>query len=221
MVGGITDADSGDPKGIAITATNVTNGALFFSTNNGTSWLQVNPVSLSSALLLAADNTSRVYYQPAADYNGTVSDAITLHAWDQSNGLATGTRASVISGSSAAFSSNTDKVAITITAVNDTPVASGNVTALSVAEDSANSTAQSLGLNTRSYSPGPADESGQTLGVIINNIPGFIDIYKAGESTALTSGATLSVSELQGLQYKTKSNANGSGTLNWTVSDNG
>ena len=33
---------------------------------------------------LAAD--ARLYFQPSADFNGTISDAITFRAWDQTSG---------------------------------------------------------------------------------------------------------------------------------------
>ena len=33
--------------------------------------------------LLAADSTTRVYFEPAADFSGTVSDVISFKAWDR------------------------------------------------------------------------------------------------------------------------------------------
>ena len=36
--------------------------------------------------LLAADANTRIYFQPNADYNGTLATAITFRAWDQSSG---------------------------------------------------------------------------------------------------------------------------------------
>ena len=42
--GGITDADSGALKGIAITASSETNGTWYYSTNGGTNWTAVGAV---------------------------------------------------------------------------------------------------------------------------------------------------------------------------------
>ena len=41
----VTDADSGALTGIALTATNTTNGTLFYSTNNGASWTAAGAVA--------------------------------------------------------------------------------------------------------------------------------------------------------------------------------
>jgi VCBS repeat-containing protein len=135
LVSGVSDADTGALKGIAITAINATNGALYYSTDGGASWSTVGAVSSTSALLLAADGNTRLYYVPSANYNGTVSDALTFSAWDRTSGVA-GTKVSTASsGGTAAFSTVTDTVAISVTAVNDAPVASGSATLSDILED--------------------------------------------------------------------------------------
>ena len=91
----VTDADNGALTGIAITDTNDGNGTWWYSTNNGGTWTQVGAVSDASALLLAADANTRVYFQGDANFNGTVSDGITFRAWDQTSGTA-GTYVSTI-----------------------------------------------------------------------------------------------------------------------------
>ncbi len=136
LVGGLNDDDSGALKGIAITATNTTNGTLWYSTNGGSNWIQVSPVSTTSALLLAAD--ARLYYQPAANYNGTTADALTFRAWDTSTGSA-GTKVDPgAGGGTSAFSTNSDTVAVTVTAVNDAPTLNAGQSPVltSLAEDS-------------------------------------------------------------------------------------
>ena len=70
----VTDADSGALTGIALTATNTTNGTWFYSTNNGANWTAVGAVTDNSALLLAADANTRLYFQPNANFNGTISN---------------------------------------------------------------------------------------------------------------------------------------------------
>ncbi|MGV3570176.1 MAG: tandem-95 repeat protein [Ramlibacter sp.] len=122
LVGGSTDIDAGAVKGIAITATDTTNGTWFYSTNNGSTWTAVGAVANNSALLLAADANTRVYFQPNLNYNGTVATALTIRAWDTTSGTA-GTKVSTATnGGTTAFSTATDTVSIVVNAVNDAPV---------------------------------------------------------------------------------------------------
>ena len=65
-----SDAD-GDLPGIAITGVNLQGGTLWYSTDNGSTWLDVGTVSDASPRLLAADETTRLYFQPAANFSGT------------------------------------------------------------------------------------------------------------------------------------------------------
>ena len=55
QVDNITDVDTGASLGIAITATNTTNGTWFYSTDGGANWQALGTVSTSNARLLAAD----------------------------------------------------------------------------------------------------------------------------------------------------------------------
>ncbi|MBT7082323.1 MAG: hypothetical protein HN929_12835, partial [Chloroflexi bacterium] len=80
-----SDAD-GDPAGIAVTGVN-SNVTLWYSTDGGVGWTQLaGTAGETSALLLAADTNTRIYLQPDANFNGTLSDAISFKAWDQSAG---------------------------------------------------------------------------------------------------------------------------------------
>ncbi|MBF0245036.1 MAG: DUF4347 domain-containing protein, partial [Planctomycetes bacterium] len=93
-----SDVDGNSP-GIAITAVN-SNGTLWYSTNGGTSWTELTgSVSDSSALTLYADVNTRVYFQPDTDYAGSLSDAITFKAWDQTGGFSNGQTGVVTTGS--------------------------------------------------------------------------------------------------------------------------
>jgi hypothetical protein len=88
QVDNVTDADAGAQLGIAITTANTTNGIWWYSRDNGSTWNALGAVSEGSARLLAADANTRLYFQANADYNGTLSDAITFRAWDQTSGTA-------------------------------------------------------------------------------------------------------------------------------------
>jgi hypothetical protein len=89
--------------------------------------------------------------------------------------------------------------------VNDPPVrTAGSPAAITVDEDSANTTAVSLGLSGLTYGPGGgADESAQTLSYEVTAIPTFITVWKADGTTQVTAGTTVTLAELQGLKYKT------------------
>src|SRR6185295_9582464 len=139
FTGGVSDADIGAVRGIAITASDETNGTWYYSTNAGASWNAVGAVSNASALLLADDGNTRLYFAPAADYTGPSGAALTLRAWDRSSGVA-GTKVDTsTNGGTTAFSSATDVVDVTVSAVNDAPVITsdggGASAALSVAEN--------------------------------------------------------------------------------------
>ena len=107
-----------------------------------------------------------------------------------------------------------------IDSLNSPPVVSGgSFSAISKPEDSDNTVAVSLGLNSMIYSAG---ELGQTLGFSITAIPAFVTLWKADGLTQVTTATVgLTQAEIQGLMYKTVADANGSGTITWTVTDSG
>ncbi|MEK6787011.1 MAG: DUF4347 domain-containing protein [Nitrospirota bacterium] len=119
FTGGITDVDGGASKGIAITGSNQTNGIWYYTRNGGTTWTAVGTVSNTSALLLADNASTRLYFAPNANYNGTSTAALTVRAWDQSSGTAGSKVSTASNGGITAFSSATDTVNVTVTAVND------------------------------------------------------------------------------------------------------
>jgi len=129
----VTDADTGAVTGIALTATNTANGTWWYSLDNGASWSLVGAVSNSAALLLKADAGTRLYFQAAANFNGSVADAITYRAWDQTSGSAGNKVDTASGGGTTAFSTATATSGITVTPVNDAPTFTSAATA-SVAE---------------------------------------------------------------------------------------
>jgi hypothetical protein len=107
--GQVADQDAGALVGIALIGTQNTGGVWQYSTT-GTSgpWSTVGTVSVSNALLLAADANTLVRFVPNAGFSGTLSPALTFKAWDQSDGLASGAHAdTTVSGGGSAFSSST------------------------------------------------------------------------------------------------------------------
>ena len=82
----VTDADSGAVTGIALDGDVNDERSWWYSLDNGAHWTDVNAVSAVSntnALLLAADADTRIYFQPNANFSGSISSAITFRAWDQ------------------------------------------------------------------------------------------------------------------------------------------
>jgi T1SS-143 domain-containing protein len=120
----VTDPDAGAVTGIALTAVDTSHGAWWYSLDGGSTWLAVGSVSNTNALLLAADASTRLYFQPAADFNGEVSNAITYRAWDQTGGTVAGTKVDTsTNGGATAFSTATATSSIDVTPTNDNPVA--------------------------------------------------------------------------------------------------
>src|SRR5207244_4083007 len=79
----------------------------------------------------------------------------------------------------------TETLSITVNAVNDVPVrTAGSPAAISVNEDSANTTAVTLGLSGLTYGPGGgSDESGQTFTYKVTAIPSFVTVFLADGTT--------------------------------------
>jgi hypothetical protein len=119
----VTDADANAQLGIAVTGADTTHGSWFYSTDGGANWNALGAVSDAAARLLAADATDRLYFQPNADFNGTIAAAITFRAWDQTSSGGDGDAAPAVpSGGTTAFSNTTDTASLTILPVNDAPV---------------------------------------------------------------------------------------------------
>ncbi len=113
FTGGISDPDSGAVKGMAITATDEAHGAWYYSTDGGANWQTVGAVSTTSALLLADNANTRLYFAPVAGFTGSVPAGLTFHAWDQTSGTA-GDRVNTVPVTTA-----TSVVPITIPALGD------------------------------------------------------------------------------------------------------
>lgn len=90
--GNIADADTSNPKGIAIIATDSTHGTWYYSNNNSTDWTTFTATN-TTARLLAANANTLVYFQPTANWQGSITSGLTIRAWDSSTGTNGGTTA--------------------------------------------------------------------------------------------------------------------------------
>ncbi|MCC6609877.1 MAG: DUF4347 domain-containing protein [Burkholderiales bacterium] len=135
QVDNVTDVDAGAQLGIAVTAADTANGSWFYSTNGGGTWVALGLVADNSARLLAADASTRIYFQPNANWNGTLASAITFRAWDQTSGANGALADTTANGGTTAFSAATDTASITVTAVNDAPTTAASGGVLSYTEN--------------------------------------------------------------------------------------
>jgi hypothetical protein len=175
-----TDVE-GDSIGIAITAVNAS-GTLYYSTDGGTNWTAVGAVAANSARVLYADANTRVYFKPNADVNGTLSDAFTFKAWDRTGGYANG-QATVDTTSGTAFSSATDTVSLTATAVNDDPTATGLPTDVTVTED----TLSNLDLSALTFAD--VDSASNAISLVLTAGAGTLTASSGGNVTVSGSGS--------------------------------
>ena len=125
----ITDIETSDPEGMAVTGFANSNGTWQYSIDAGASWIDAPTVSDTTALLLRT--TDRLRYVP--DGIRGESAQITFRAWDQSSGTA-GTLADASSnGGATAFSVSSETAEIIVQDVNDAPTAADDD--FSVSED--------------------------------------------------------------------------------------
>ncbi|MDJ0851268.1 MAG: DUF2341 domain-containing protein, partial [Myxococcota bacterium] len=131
----VTDVDTGALEGIAVVAVDDTNGTWEYTTDGGGSWLAFGSPSTNTARLLAQDANTAIRFVPDADWNGTVSDGITFHAWDQSSGANGGTAdlGALGTGGTTAFSAATESASMTVVPYSALPVATDD--SLTTAQD--------------------------------------------------------------------------------------
>ncbi|GBD36584.1 Leukotoxin [bacterium HR36] len=216
-----TDVDDGhppgytDPRGIAITAYDNSNGTWQYSTNGGTNWTNLPSLSTGQAIVLKADASSRVRFVPNPDFNGT--STFTFRAWDQSDAV---TNASVVTiptngtppADTSAYSSASATAQLTITPVNDPPRYS-TVTPSWTNPLQEDNFSTPLTITVTGIAPGPADESGQT-----------VTVTATSSNSALTGALTVNYNSGTGtatVSFTPPANAYGNATITITLQDNG
>jgi hypothetical protein len=140
---------------IAITSIN-SNGTLYYSINNGTTWQAASALTTNALLL---DNDSRVFFKPNTNWSGTTDNAFEYRAWDQSNTTAVIKAGALVNisatGGTTPYSQEVGKLGITVNAVNDVPTGDVTITGASQVgqELTATSTVADVdGLGTLTYS---------------------------------------------------------------------
>ena len=201
QVDNVSEVDSGALLGIAVTAADTTNGAWWYSTNNGASWNALGAVANNNARLLAADANTRLYFQPNANYSGTLASALTFRAWDQTSGTS-GTLADTTSnGGTTAFSTATDTASLVINPVADTP----SVTNATTNEDTQTTSGLVLARN--------AADGAEVTHFKITGISNGT-LYKNDGTTQISNGTFITFAEGNaGLKFTPTANFNGSGSF--------
>ena len=163
----ITDVDSADPEGIAITAFSGANGTWEYSIDGGSNWNTI-AAATNNALLLR--DTDLVRFNP--DGTNAVTASIDFKAWDQSAGTAGGNLDATSAGGTTPFSLLSETATITVTDVNDAPTITnaGTVGLPGTDEDSASAGTAALTIvNNVSW----ADvDSGAVRGMAVTSITG-------------------------------------------------
>ena len=86
-----TDVD-GPAEGIAVIGLDTTNGYWQYRLKNASTWQNMPSVSDQNALLLVADDDTRIRFIPTnSNFSGDISDALTYRVWDRSDGRINGT----------------------------------------------------------------------------------------------------------------------------------
>ena len=222
FTGGITDIDSGAVKGLAIISNGVTNGTWYYSTDNGGSWLAIGTVNDTSSLLLADNASTRLYFAPNANFNGSSPSALTIRAWDQSSGVA-GTKVdSTVRGGITSFSSAIDQVDVFVTPVNDAP--NGTNSARTMFENTADSPTQMVfGSSDFGFVDAWDTPANLFAGVFITTLPSSGSLTLSGVN--VTSNQFITASDLPAgnLVFTPVLNGNGLNyaSFNFRVMDNG
>nr|WP_277876478.1 DUF4347 domain-containing protein [Trichocoleus sp. FACHB-40] len=190
----ITDADTGAVEGIAVTGVDNTNGTWQYFINGGTTWSNFT-VSPTSATVLR--DTASIRFVPNLNYNGSVADGITFRAWDATDGRASGTTGvnPGVGGGATAFSTASETASITVTPVNDAPVAVND--SLTTSEDTPLIISQLLANDT--------DAEGNALTITEITQPSNGTVVRNANGT---------------YTYTPSANYNGADSFTYTISDN-
>ena len=168
----VTGGSTGTPSvGIAITgnASTPAQGTWQYSTDGGTTWVDIPTTGLSDTNALVLPNTATLRFEPAPNWNGTPG-SLTARVSDGDTGLpATGTGdISTSVGGTGQWSAGTISIGTTTPPVNDAPVVSGTATLPPSNEDTPSPTGTPvgtlLGQGTINYTDGTDTVPGGSTG---------------------------------------------------------
>jgi parallel beta-helix repeat protein len=116
MLGGVTDVDASDLRGIAVSGVTNSGGKWQYTLNGGITWNDFVGPTRSTARLLTANSSTRVRFLPQANFNGATD--LFFIAWDQTQGAAddiVDLSSSGTTGGTTAFSAVAGRASLTVT----------------------------------------------------------------------------------------------------------
>ncbi len=198
----VTDKDTEAMTGIAVTGLDTQKGSWWFTTDKGNTWNGIlSAPTENTALLLADDGSTRIYFQPTTqDYNGKINNALSFRAWDSgmagSNGLTFNTSTN---GGSSPFSTFIDTASIQVNPVNDAPINTVPTTTaqtpISINEDNELVFSNSSG-NAISFSD--IDAGTNSISVTLTAVKGTLALKNSTNSGVVTTGNRSSALTLAG-----------------------
>ena len=139
IVGGrVTDVDAGAVYGLAVTALSSGVGTWEFNLNDGSGWQAIesgSSITTSNARLIPSDAGVRFNPNVAADNGEATDPTMTYVLWDQSTGSSGGLTSAVTTGTTTAYSVDSETASITVSDVNDAPVIASATNFTGITED--------------------------------------------------------------------------------------
>ncbi len=212
IAGQITDADAGALEGIAVAGVDNSNGTWEYTINGGGTWLAFGTPDTSAARLLAADANTYVRFVPNSNWNGTVTNGLTFHAWDQTGGSNGGTDdLTANTGGSTPFSTATANSDITVNPVNDVPT-DASLSNSSVNENTDTTGGYSVGTLTSTDADGGDSHSYVIVG---GADMGVFSIGGAGLDELILTDGTLDFETKNSYEVIVRTTDNGSPNLSY------
>ncbi|WP_310614864.1 Ig-like domain-containing protein [Limnohabitans sp.] len=106
LLDAITDPDGNVPKGILVTGAGAGYESLYYSTDGGSTWINLTNLTVNNAVFL--DANSRIFYKPVAGTTGFKTGAVWYRAWDMTDGVTAGTFIDLDTASTGGSSSISD-----------------------------------------------------------------------------------------------------------------
>lgn len=163
---GYGDVDAGALSGLALIGA-AGPGAWRYSTDGGTTWLDVGAVDGGAALLLRGTDQLRFFTNGENGGTGTLS----FRAWDQTSGAAGSKVAIGATGGESAFSTQVAGATIAVADVNDAPTF--GETSFALAQTDENTTSGATGVGAILTGLGFADVDGPASGLAIVGAAGL------------------------------------------------
>jgi hypothetical protein len=117
----IQDLDAGAVKGIAVMSASAEHGTWQFTLDNGATWQSLGQPTTASALLLPADDDTRIRFIPERDFHGETT--LTYRAWDQTRGVPGGQLDALgNTGGVKSLSKAFERATLAVRPINDNPV---------------------------------------------------------------------------------------------------